>query len=440
MQRALAALLTLAAAACVSRDAVDEEALMDPVRCAGCHPDQYRQWSGSMHAYASDDPVFVALEGFGQQDTDGTLGTLCMGCHAPMAVWAGAADHGAELADLPRAYRGVTCYTCHQIDRADGEANGALHYAGDQPMRGSLGDPVDTPAHPQMYEPLLDSTRTGSSAGCGPCHDVALPGVDIERTYAEWQDSLFAGGAAALSCSACHMPGADAPAAAVAGAPVRRVHDHSMPGVDVALTPWPEMEAQRAAVARDLDDAISTRLCVVPGDAGLDVSVTLDNLLVGHKWPSGVTHARRAWVELAAWQDGRDQPVYASGLPAEGEAVIGSDPDLWLLATHFLDADGAPVPVPWRAAEVTGELLPYAVTADRSDPRFYHAVTRTYRIASGADRITLHLRIQPVGYDILDLLISLDRLDPAVRDRMPTFEVTQGAREWRLSNGYGCVP
>ena len=37
------------------------EKLQDPATCKDCHPRQYQDWSGSMHAYASDDPLFLAL-------------------------------------------------------------------------------------------------------------------------------------------------------------------------------------------------------------------------------------------------------------------------------------------------------------------------------------------------------------------------------------------
>src|SRR6266511_2157425 len=37
------------------------EKLQDPETCKDCHPKQYTEWSGSMHAYASDDPLFLAL-------------------------------------------------------------------------------------------------------------------------------------------------------------------------------------------------------------------------------------------------------------------------------------------------------------------------------------------------------------------------------------------
>jgi len=234
------------------------------------------------------------------------------------------------------------------------------------------------------------------------------------------------------------MPSADGRAADVPEAPVRRVHDHSMPGIDVALTDWPEMEAQRAGIDRDLRAAILTGLCVTPGQAGLSVDVTLDNVLVGHAWPSGVTHARRAWVEVIAWQG--EVQVYQSGQFAAGEPVSREqDPDLWLLGTELRDAEGDPVHEPWLAAEVVGELLPFAVTADPSDPRYFHAVTRTYAVAATADRVTLRLFIQPVGLDILDWLIADGRLEPAVREHMPTLEVVHGAKEWRLADGYGCA-
>ena len=60
--------------------------LQDPQTCNECHPKHYQQWSGSMHAYASDDPVFVAMNKRGQREINGALGTFCVKCHAPMAV------------------------------------------------------------------------------------------------------------------------------------------------------------------------------------------------------------------------------------------------------------------------------------------------------------------------------------------------------------------
>ena len=37
------------------------EQLLDPEACKDCHPRHYREWTSSMHAYAADDPVFLAM-------------------------------------------------------------------------------------------------------------------------------------------------------------------------------------------------------------------------------------------------------------------------------------------------------------------------------------------------------------------------------------------
>ena len=60
----------------------------------------------------------------------------------------------------------------------------------------------------------------------------------LRKTFAEWKGALYAHDVPGqkLTCSACHMPGGEGAAANVPAAPKRRVHDHSMPGVDLALT------------------------------------------------------------------------------------------------------------------------------------------------------------------------------------------------------------
>src|ERR1022692_3670607 len=60
--------------------------LVDPLTCKTCHPTQYQDWSGSMHAFATDDPVFQAMNGRAQ------VGTFCLNCHAPLAVRGGLTD------------------------------------------------------------------------------------------------------------------------------------------------------------------------------------------------------------------------------------------------------------------------------------------------------------------------------------------------------------
>src|SRR5437762_12275346 len=91
--------------------------LLDPQACAGCHQEQFNDWAGSMHAYASNDPVFLAMNKRGQRETNGALGKFCVNCHAPMAVREGKTTDGSNLEQLEPKYKGVTCFFCHSIDR-----------------------------------------------------------------------------------------------------------------------------------------------------------------------------------------------------------------------------------------------------------------------------------------------------------------------------------
>src|SRR5579859_7838804 len=128
--------------------------LLDPETCKTCHVDHYADWSGSMHAYASEDPVFVAMNARGQRETGGALGTFCVQCHAPMAVREGATTDGQNLAQLGPKLRGVTCFFCHSVDRVEGANDDPLHLASDLSMRGPFADPVANSAHAAIGSPL----------------------------------------------------------------------------------------------------------------------------------------------------------------------------------------------------------------------------------------------------------------------------------------------
>jgi hypothetical protein len=104
---------------------VDTSALMDSASCQTCHPAQYQQWAGSMHAYATDDPVFQAMNARAQRESNNRLGTFCVKCHAPMAVRTGMTD-GTNLDALPAPVRGVTCYFCHSITEVTDTHNAPL--------------------------------------------------------------------------------------------------------------------------------------------------------------------------------------------------------------------------------------------------------------------------------------------------------------------------
>jgi hypothetical protein len=399
----------------------------DPRSCQGCHGAHYQDWSLGMHAYAADDPIFVAMNARGQRETGGALGDFCVRCHAPLAVAQGATTDGLNLPQLPPKLRGVTCVVCH----TGGVADASLAVGNDGVMRGPFADPMPTAAHASSYSPFHDRERLESASLCGVCHAVTnLHGVEIERTIDEWRSTSYAQPATLRTCGRCHMPETLSVAADVAGAPLRRVHGHAMPGVDLGAA----LPAQAKLVRQTLDPAISLRLCVIPGAAGLVVGVTLDNRLVGHAWPSGATNDRRAWLELVATAGG--VTVYSSGVVADGEAVTSSaSPPLPLLRTQLSDDRAQPTLFMWNAHAVQSALLAPATADPAASTR-----TTTVQMDARVDRVTARVRVRAIDHDVADALVASGDLSPAVAAALPTLTVGATTMEWTADRGAACLP
>ncbi|MBP8809585.1 MAG: hypothetical protein KBG48_28885 [Kofleriaceae bacterium] len=449
-----AAVAATAALGCGGDDALPVAELMDPETCAGCHPKHFAEWQSSMHAYAADDPVFLALNRAGQEETGGALGSFCVNCHAPIAVAQGLTTDGTNLADVPRWAKGVTCYFCHNAVEVTGDHNNPIRLAEDQTMRGGLRDPIGSPAHRTAYSELLDATKPTSSPLCGSCHDIITPaGVHLERTFAEWKTTIFAGPEprSQLSCASCHMIATTDVIASGPGfsAPLRPFgrREHTFAGVDVALTPWPGRDLQLAAIRRDLSAVLLPRLCVLPVDGGR-IDYRLDNVGGGHMFPSGATADRRAWIEIVAY-DAAGGVVFQTGVaPAatpDADPEDFGDPNLWVLDTVTRDGAGQRTEKFWRIATIDypGNLLPPAVTTDPSDPRFYHAVERSFAVGprfADVVRVTARVRLRPIPVKLVSELLASGHLMVDVRPEIPTHDVPSSELEWTTVDGFGCVP
>jgi hypothetical protein len=430
------------------------EQLLDPETCQGCHPIHYREWSSSMHAYAAKDPVFLAMNRRGQRETHGELGDFCIKCHAPMAVLDGLTKDGLDIEQLPDFERGVSCYFCHNVTSIEGDHNGLLQLANDTTMRGPISDPVAPGVHGAAHSELFEDRGRQSSALCGSCHDIVTPsGVHLERTFQEYRSGIFSKSASPEedpfdTCVGCHMPPRQGFAAVEAtGAPQRTVHEHLWPGLDLALTEFPNPDAMRSAVEDcQLRQSIPFfTLEVTPPDL---FTFQLETA-AGHNQPSGSAQDRRMWLELLAY-DARGELLtdLSSGDIAEGELEEkppgdpDHDPHLALFRDRIYDAKGEPVHMFWEAAKSSAH--PYGYESSTLPPATTtyvagkHAVLKQYRLA-GPDgqlpaRVTARLRIRPIGFDVLQDLVDSGDLDPSLAQRMPTLDF--GARlEWTAERG-----
>jgi len=435
--------------------ALTREQLRDPETCKGCHPIHYREWSGSMHAYAARDPVFLAMNRRGQRETHGELGDFCINCHAPMAKLDELTKDGLNLEQLPDINRGVSCYFCHNVNSVEGDHNAKVKLANDTTMRGPIRDPLQPSAHRAEFSDLFEARNPKSSALCGGCHDIVTPnGVHLERTFKEYKDGIFSKSASGDpppvdSCVGCHMPGRQEFAAtAPAGVGPRTIHEHLWPGIDVPLIDFPNREAMRSAV-EDCQLGVASISFFTLEVTPPDLFTFQIETNAGHNQPSGSSQDRRMWLEFLAYDaDGKLLEKVSSGNIADGEVEERPkgdpkhDPHLLMFRDRIYDADGKPVHMFWEAAKskaypdgYESNVLPVATTTYIEGKR---AVVKQYR-ASGPDgrlpaRVTARLRIRPIGMDVLHDLVESGDLDPAIVAEMPTLSF--GAQlEWTPARG-----
>jgi len=453
VKRAVVFLVVLAAC---GDDKFSVEKLQSPQTCKECHPKHYDQWSGSMHAYAADDPVFLAMNKRGQRDTNGELGTFCIQCHAPMALKLGLVTDAAAFdpTTLPPEARGITCFFCHNVKSVADDHNNGLVLAMDQTMRGGAKNPTDSPAHYGVYDPQMASD-TNNSVMCGSCHDVVTPaGVHLERTYAEWQTTVFAiqdpASFLPVTCSKCHMiPSKDV----IADGPGLNVksrdlgfHDHTMAAIDLALTPFPRMDEQKTAVEKILKPSLGVvglrplGSTAAPGGICLDppgtLSVRVDSLSVGHHFPSGAAQDRRVWLEVTAY-DTANNVVFQRGVVPDGtDPDDVADPSLQCAtgATNcaaFNDrtykADNTRAHFFWDVARYDSNLIRPPITRDQNSPAYDHSTTVRYDVGAtytSIDRIEAKIYVRPLPFGALDELVSTGDLDASIRAQLAKPETT----------------
>ena len=286
-------------------------------------------------------------------------GESCHFCHRMMQQ-----GPGGESAYLQNA--------AAWLDDTDCNGFGEPCRRGPYDYPGGTGEPPHAWAH---------STYHQSSALCGNCHDVTTPdtsagplrtlrnasGVDtgipfpVERTFSEWRGSDFGDVifrdrlgdaltdvpalASGRICQDCHMPMSQDPMARACTLNDPRpgnVAVHSLaggntwiPGVisgqyGVALQRQPELAQtvlwaramlQSSAQVQVTPAVFTPPVGSTPGTATLDVKVTN---LSGHKFPTGYSEGRRAWLDVQL-RDHNGVLIAESGAYDTGTALLTAD-------------------------------------------------------------------------------------------------------------------
>jgi hypothetical protein len=165
-------------------------------KCDNCHGhfepagEPWFNWTGSMMAHASRDPIFWATLAIAEQDFDGS-GDLCLRCHVGEGWLAGRSTptDGSALAEGDAD--GVQCDICHRLTNPDGSEHLGVQNApflahdGGTPPTGFYGSGMavlsDAAAKLGPYSDAearhqaLQSHFHRSELLCGTCHDVSNP-------------------------------------------------------------------------------------------------------------------------------------------------------------------------------------------------------------------------------------------------------------------------
>ena len=340
---------------------LDVAELNDVRRCAGCHTEAVRQWSGSAHAHASfDNPWYRASVEALREEVGYESSRHCAGCHDPVLLMAGRMDQPLAAAE-PLANAGVTCLVCHSARTPTSDGNASYTLSTEPVPYPEPGDAASLQAHRDR----LAAKPLRTPALCASCHrgflgrhtGIAhhLSGMDDPGA---WRASVFANTRsstpepiAAQSCAECHMRPEQVKSDDLA-ARDDKIKSHRFAG---AHTPFAagvndarQMQALQEQLRRSLvldvpvawqngKPMLSSELQEAkPGDV-LALDVSLRNMGVGHSFPGGVKDMQDTWLELAV-RDASGRVIAQAG---QAHAKV-EDPSAFVLRALQVDAQGRP--------------------------------------------------------------------------------------------------
>jgi len=351
--------------------------------CARCHQDIVNQWSESAHRFASfNNPFYeatirsmrsestesnhwierhLAAAGDAGGDVGRAKSKWCAGCHDPVLLLAGAMTGEIDRGS-PEAQAGLTCLSCHAIDRIHdrtGNGNYSIADRSEDPYvfasspRGSPGrflHDAALKARPAVHAARMLKPFFRESAYCATCHKVSLTEpvngyrwLRGQNEFDSWDDSGVSLNAARTfylpparrACQDCHMPPEPAPLGDLA-AEDGMVRSHRFLAANTAL---PFLRGDDAALRRTEDFLRADKLRIdvfavrtpaadstllladegssVPAGIPITFDVVTRNLDVGHTFPGGTNDSNEGWIEFTV-SDSLGRRLFASGL-------VGSD-------------------------------------------------------------------------------------------------------------------
>jgi Flp pilus assembly protein TadD len=338
---------------------IESKSFLTAKYCGHCHQEAYAEWRQTAHANSFRAPWYIKNTNLLRDEKGIEFTRHCEGCHNPIALVSGALTKGSPI-DRHFDADGITCTTCHSIQKVDARGTGSyvmaqpavLVDANDKPIYGEVSD-REILAHLDRHSKAVMKDFYRTSDFCAACHKAALPRILNNYKWQraiflsdEWQQSSFAKQSPlpfyvkdqVSTCQTCHMK-SEAITLQDYGAEDGKLKLHRWLGANTALSKYYGYDEQMEKTVAFLrtgvfnvdifgiernGDKIAAPLGNVPFEvaAGDDlvVSVVVQNKGIAHNHVPEQRDFYESWVEFQV-KDSAGKTIMDSG-------AIGQDGEL----------------------------------------------------------------------------------------------------------------
>ena len=438
--------------------------------CGQCHAQIYKEWRESAHANSFRTPWYTKNVNLLIDQKGIAYSRHCEGCHNPVALFSGALSTGSAV---PRPFddEGVTCMTCHAIERVQATRGLGSYVLGTpaalvdeqgNPIPG-MPAPTEIMAHLDRHRAAVQHVVMDTPEFCGSCHKANLPqslnGYKWLRaftTYDEWQQSGWSGQTPisffkppARACQSCHMPQVDGADPAARGGQysshrwaaantlipaqynypeqekaVEAFLHNSALRVDIfALSPvepaTPGKHPAIGPVIAPIDDSSFT----LRGGQGVTVSVVIQNTGIGHSFIPEQRDFYESWVAFEV-RDETGRIIYQSGAEGPDHRL---QPDTHIFGNQIMSKDGQRL-VHHEVWAMQARAYDSTVNAGRADVERY-----CFTIPEGTKSLTVHAAVKYHRFrrEFMEWVFDDKPTDP---DRGPPVTVADDTQTLRIGD------
>ncbi len=340
-------------AAAEGNDFIPPSAFPSAEYCGRCHAEAYSQWRQALHSNSFRTPFYRTSVNILARTKGIEFTRHCDSCHNPIGVLTGALTEDSQV-DRGFDEDGLTCTTCHSIQKLDSTSgNGRfvlgvpsvmVHEDGNR-IPGIVPD-EEIRKHPDRHSRAVMQGFYRTSEFCAACHKANLPNplndykfIRAFTVYDEWQNSKFSNRnpltfyqAGFTTCQDCHMPRA-ALKLKDDGAKHGTLVSHRWPAGNTAVPFYYGFDEQLETTVEFLKSGMylnvdlfgiqkrgnegvtaplgSAAFHLAPGET-VQMMVVIQNKNIGHSLVPEVRDLYEPWVEFQV-SDAGGREIYHSG-------------------------------------------------------------------------------------------------------------------------------